>query len=378
METTALAIAAVFGSAVLLAVPLGWLFKIQLKPGRFTHLDGMRAIAALMVVCAHYVPHAGLVMGAPVSLRLCDALGAVGVQIFFCITGFLFMRKAMNGPIAIDALISSRVRRIVPLYLVAMTAAIAVTLCIARSIPHAPQATFRDLVSSYAYGFTGGDIPSVAGMSIGGQAGQMWTLRWEWLFYLLVPFIATLLMRPLWAVAASSIAVGCAAYQYNGTLAPWVFFLPGMACGLMEHKIKPGAITQIALTVIGAIAFAVSLHVHEPAYGLAQLALCMIGFPAVLLGHRAPLSLKPLRLLGEVSYGLYMWHLVVVSVFWLYVQVWSDWNNYKTSGNKLPVAVASLIGLFVLSFVTYALFERPFMARAKDRPGTNSRDCQPG
>jgi peptidoglycan/LPS O-acetylase OafA/YrhL len=306
----------------------------------------------------------------------------VGVQIFFCITGFLFMRKAMNGPIAVDALISSRVRRIVPLYLVAMTAAIAVTLCIARSIPHAPQATFRELVSGYAYGFTGGDIPSVAGMSIGGQAGQMWTLRWEWLFYVLVPFIAALLMRPLWAVAAVVVTTGCAGFQFDGVLAPWVFFLPGMACGLMERKVNPGAVARMALTVVGAVAFAVSLRVHEPAYGLAQAVSCMIGFPALLFGHRAPLSIKPLRLLGEVSYGLYMWHLVVVSVFWLYVQIWNDWNYYKAPGNKLPVAVASLIGLFVLSFVTYALFERPFMARAKDRSGTSKREagreCQAG
>jgi peptidoglycan/LPS O-acetylase OafA/YrhL len=34
-----------------------------MNSGRFTHIDGMRAIEAIMVVCSHYLIHAHLLEG---------------------------------------------------------------------------------------------------------------------------------------------------------------------------------------------------------------------------------------------------------------------------------------------------------------------------
>jgi peptidoglycan/LPS O-acetylase OafA/YrhL len=371
MYTTPITIAAVFGFAVLLAMPLGWLLKFQLRPGRFTHLDGMRAIAALMVVCSHYIAHAGLITGEAVSAPLRDSLGAVGVQIFFCITGFLFTRKAMGGRVDINALITSRVRRIVPLYIVAMTVGVAVAVYMIKLTPNPPAIAYRDILRTYTYGFLGGPIPSISGMSVGGQVGQMWTLSWEWLFYLLVPFIAVLLARPTLGIAALLFAAACATCQfYAGGLPPWSFFLPGMLCALVSDRVKVGAKVQMALTVVGLAAFAASLHMDAPAYGVGQMGLCLIGFPALLFGHRAPLSIKPLRLVGEASYSIYMLHLIVASAFWVYIQGNGNWMVYKTPADKLPIAVACLVGMIVLSFVTYAFIERPFMAQAKPQADT--------
>ncbi|WGS51152.1 acyltransferase [Paraburkholderia sp. D15] len=375
---TALAIAFIFGSAVLLAVPLGWLFKVHLLPGRYTHLDGMRAMAALMVVCAHYLPHAGMVIDRPVDNALGLTFGAVGVQIFFCITGFLFTRKAMNGPVDVNALMSSRVRRIMPLYLVAMTLGITLTIYIARSVPGAPAATVREVVSVYAFGFVAPRMPSVAGMSVGGQLGQIWTLGWEWWFYALVPFMAALLARPWWVMAALAVIVASLVATFDGSLLPGAFFLPGIVCALLEKRVRPAGTTRVVLTMIGVFAFVVSLSLDAPIYGLKQMALCTIGFPALLFGHRALLSIKPLRLLGEVSFSIYMLHLIVVSIFWVFVQVWSDASAYRTPREKLPMAMLFLAGLFVLSFVSYVVVERPFVGRSKGGNGGVVSAARPG
>ena len=352
MYTTPITIATIFGTALLLSWPLGWLARLELRPGRCsTHLDGMRAIAALMVVCSHYIAHAGLITGEAVSASLRDSLGAVGVQIFFCITGFLFTRKAMGGRVDINALITSRVRRIVPLYLVVMTAGIAVAIYIATSGHNPTPVAYVDVLRAYAYGFLGGPIPGIAGMSIGGQVGQMWTLSWEWLFYLLVPFIAVLLARPALGVAALVFAAVCMACQfYSGGLPPWSFFLPGMLCALVSDRVKVSERVQMALAVVGLAAFAVSLYMNAPAYGFGQMGLCLIGFPALLFGHRAPLSLKPLRRLGEVSFSIYMLHLVAASLFWICVQGGDRAQIYKTATDKLPVALPFLVVMIGLSF----------------------------
>lgn len=372
MDITSLTIAAVFGFAIALSWPLGWLFKVELKPGRFPHLDGLRAIAALMVVCSHYLAHSALIMQSASDARLIEALGAVGVQIFFCITGFLFTRKALKGPVDIAELISSRIRRIVPLYAVVMTAAITAAAYIATSANKAAVLETMDILRAYAYGFFVAPVPTVAGMSIGGQAGQMWTLAWEWRFYLMVPFIGALVARRAWGIAAVAFAVGCMFIDHPlyDAMPPWTFFIPGIVCALLEGRVKANRGVQWALSVVGFAAFLAALSFDMPVNGVVQTLLCTVGFGSLFFGHRALLSVRPLRLLGEVSYSIYMLHLLVATAFWVYVQDGKRFMLYQTSGEKLPIALMTLAGLFVLSFVIYALIERPFMTSHRESEPT--------
>lgn len=366
MLITSITIGTILLFALLLAVPLGRVFRIDLKPGDYTHIDGLRAVAALMVVCSHYLAHTALIMNAAADIRLIEALGAVGVQIFFCITGFLFTRKALNKPIVVSELIASRIRRIVPLYVFVMTAAIAVAVFIATSANKAETVEVIDVVRAYAYGFFVAPIPTVAGMSIGGQAGQMWTLAWEWRFYLAVPFIGALVARRAWGFAAMAFAVGCLVVDHGlyNAVPPWAFFVPGVVCALVEKRADADERFRMGLSAAGAVAFLAALSFDMSLNGYAQTLLCSVGFACVLFGHRAPLSFRPIRLLGEVSYSVYLLHLIIASVFWMYVQNESRFMFYQTPGEKLPLAVAALAGLFVLSFATYALIERPFMRQS--------------
>lgn len=381
MNTQVVTIAAVFACAIALAVPLGHLFKIRPKSEGIIHIDGMRAIAALMVVCSHFITHAGLIMGVQTSSALRNSLGAVGVQIFFSITGFLFMRQAFKGPIDVSKLLASRVRRIVPLYLVAMTAAIIVAIHIITAAHQAAPIRYADILNAYTYGFFPSVPPSVAGMSIAGQAGQMWTLAWEWRFYIIVPFLGALAPRRTWAALSLALAVGYAFVdQSNGSLSPWAFFLPGILCAAIEKRVERAALgsrTQIVMTVLGIAAFALALTLDRPVNSAEQTVLCLLGFPCLLFGHRKMLSIKPLRLLGEVSYSIYMWHLVVASLFWVYVQSADHYLFYQKSLQKVPLALIFLAGMIVLSFASYALIERPFLSAGKQKKAAGYAQPQP-
>ncbi|UBM11743.1 acyltransferase family protein [Cupriavidus metallidurans] len=372
MDITTLTVGAVFAVGLALSLPLGYLARIRLTNNRYTHIDGMRAIAAMMVVCSHYISHAALVLGEPTSSPLQVAFGAVGVQIFFSITGFLFTRKAMAGPIDISALIGSRVRRIIPLFVVAMTAAILMAAYISTSLKDAPRIHWYEVAAAYAYGFYGDHAPAIAGISISGQIGQIWTLHWEWWFYLFVPFIAVVLTRGTWLLAALAFAGTCALYQLQVEGQSWVFFLPGVLCALVADRVKLGNVAQAAAFVVGMVAFYLSLTIGAGPYRMTQLLLCLVGFPCLLFGNRWLLSLRPLRYLGEVSYSIYMLHLLVASGF--LVIITKDFREvFEVTDDKLWLGLVMTAGLYVLCFVTYALVERPFMRQKTARPGT-----QPG
>ena len=370
MVATGITIIAVFGIALILAIPLGNMAGVRINSGRFTHIDGMRAIAAIMVVCSHCLIYARLLEGQPVSSPFQVALGAVGVQIFFCITSFLFTRKAMSGQINISELISSRVRRIVPLYTVIMTAGIAFIAYMTGVSENPAQIRYQDILHTYAYGLIGGSVPSIAGTPITGQMGQVWTLNWEWLFYLCVPFIGAALIRKGWFLVLLSFSAICALYQLQVSDQVWVFFIPGVLCALAPEKLKLWRSVKALLFFAGIAAFCFSLWIETAPYGSVRLALCAIGFSCLLFGHTWLLSIRPLRLLGEVSYSIYMLHLLIASVFSFIVS--NNPETFQTLEDKVVFGLVMLAGMFILSFISYALVERPFMSKSLNRPGLPS------
>lgn len=357
-----LTIAAVFAAGLALAIPLGRIFGVQLQPGRYTHIDGMRAIAAMMVMSSHYSKTIMVIANDTNFPPLVTALGDIGVQIFFCVTGFLFTRKALAGPVDIPKFVVSRVRRIVPLYLFCMTIAVAIATWISVKQKGYLTFHFSDILYAYGTGFTGYPVGDMQGVSLLGIIGQVWTLHWEWLFYLCVPFLSAIFVKPKWFGWLSLFIVLCAIFQVRIAPQVWLYFIPGALCGLAERKIKISTSAQILLAVIGIACFAASLTSNLVSYGLVEFALCLVGFPSLLFGHRWLLSLKPLRTLGEVSYSIYLTHLFVPAVFWAIVNYVAP-QHFGTVGPKFELAMYIAPLTFPLFFVAYALVERPFMAR---------------
>lgn len=360
---TSLTIAAIFLIGVATAVPLGRLFRIHLTASPYPHIDGMRTIAALLVVCSHAAPTARVLCGGPASAPFIEAMGAVGVHVFFGITAFLFTRKALQGPVDPAALISSRVRRIVPLYVLCAALAIAFALYLSTTLNAPPALQYKDILKAFAFGFVGG-APSVTGVSIAGLLGQAWTLQWEWSFYILVPFVAAISARRPWAVAALLFAGACAFYQLKEGEQVWVFFLPGVLAAMVEQRVSLSAPARGLAFILGVAGYGLSLAIEAKLYGPARLILSTIAFPCLLFGYQGVLALRPLRLLGEVSYSLYMLQLLVITGFW---RIATDEFRefFPTLQSKVALGVGMTAAFFVLAFCTYAAVERPFMVRAK-------------
>lgn len=160
---------------------------VVVKP-RFYLLDGLRLCAALAVMLFHYTAreHAYWTQGSPAdTFELASqftAYGALGVQLFFVISGFVILMSAQGR--TVGAFISSRVARLFPAYLAGVILTGALITVIAPG-------TFKNLrVDEWLINLT------MTQEAFGARHvdGAYWTLWVELLFYVMIAILLT--MRP--------------------------------------------------------------------------------------------------------------------------------------------------------------------------------------
>jgi peptidoglycan/LPS O-acetylase OafA/YrhL len=359
--------------------------------GRRPELDGARAVAALCVLVFHAVGFWARGSAPGAEIRPWVGRADAGVTIFFLLSGFLLYRPFVaRGPTRLGEYAERRLERIVPAYWVALTVAA--------------------IVLPLGYVFTAGGVPTFYGFvqvyrgtGVAGQGlGQAWTLCVEVAFYVFLPLWALALGRrrgALWPLAllfAFSVAYQVVVLGLSGDrVAPLdnaLIALPGfldhfalgMALAVLSLRWEQrgrvpaaaragGAWWLLALALFVAMAVAlwharldsythVQWLVRHELYGLFALAVMVpavarSGWPA-----RA-LAWGPLRHLGEISYGLYLYHLLVLALL-------SRWGLVHLEGVVHPYllwTLCALAGSIVLAELSWRFVERPCMALGRRR-----------
>jgi peptidoglycan/LPS O-acetylase OafA/YrhL len=334
-------------------------------------LDGLRAVAAGAVLLTHVAFRTGQTQagaGGAVLGRL-----DVGVAVFFVLSGFLLYPR--TRPVGRYTL--RRAARILPAYWV-LLAAVTLGGWVGGSAAGSVPAAYWWLGQGY------GTEP------LGGVLTQTWTLVPEVAFYAVLPGLVWLARRWEWPVLA-----GCVLVAYGWIAAVHLLDLPdrmllwlpghldwfavGMAVAALARSGLPGWLTQLAAAsgtcwaAAGALLFLLATPVAGPVTlapvpggaavlkeaGYALVAALLL-VPAA-LGPRAPvLGSPPLRLLGRWSYGIFLWHLVVLDAVYR-VTGWPDF-----SGRTVAVAVLTGLGAVALGGLSWLLVERPAL-RLADR-----------
>ena len=380
---------------------------------RFPALDAMRGLGALAVVLTHTGFETGRAVDegpfAPVLARL-----DLGVTLFFLLSGFLLYRPFLAAAVAGRPLPGSRtflVRRfwrIAPAYWVVL-AATAVVL---------PQADVdgRDWLRYATLTHT------YAGANEHTALTQMWSLVVEVSFYLLLPVLVRLTVRPgprrrllrTQAVVVAALLVAGPAYGAAVKAVPalenrlallWLpayldWFALGMGLALVHTALGVGAWPRVRRVVDQlAAAPGTCWAVALPLFGLATTRLggpllldrpttwewlakhvlygvtsLFVLFPAVFGGTaddlpRRILRSRPARWLGEISYGVYLWHLLV-----LFTLV--DLLGYRLFQGGFAVLLPLTAAISViLAGLSHVLLERPIqrrVRRGRQRPGDSS------
>jgi peptidoglycan/LPS O-acetylase OafA/YrhL len=326
-------------------------------------LDGLRAVAAGAVLLTHVAFRTGE-SAAGAGGALLARLDA-GVAVFFVLSGFLLY--PVSQPPRRYAL--RRAARILPAYwlLLAVVAAYG-------SVPG-------------AYWWLG---QTYTGDTLAGSLTQTWSLGTEVAFYAALPGLAWLARRWEWPVIG-----GCVAVAYGwivlvhvaGLPARMLLWLPGhldwfavgMAVAAVARRGVPARLAPLAAApgtcwaAAGALLFLLATPVAGPLTlapvpggaavvkeaGYALVAALLL-VPAALGPQRGPLTAAPLRLAGRWSYGIFLWHLVVLDGVYR-LTGWADF-----SGRVLAVGLLTGVGSVVLGALSWCLVERPAL-RLADR-----------
>ena len=319
--------------------PTAW--RLGYRPG----LDGLRGVAVILVVLAHEA--------------LLRNAGAVGVNVFFVLSGFLITSLLLveardAGRIDLVAFYRRRAARLLPaLFAVSLVVGIHLVLT------DQPERLLPDVGGALSYV---GNWLQIAGVKMV-LTSHTWSLAVEEQFYLVWPLLMILLVRVPragWIVgallvaslvwrfalvevydvsgaratrgldsAASALLAGCAlAYVVRArptlTTGPIGFLLGAGLIGLVVAMLalRLGSAWNLELTALGTVLIISSIQATSGG---------VLAFP-------------PLVYIGRISYGIYLWHFPIIA--WLEAPV--------------IVELAVVLGVSMLSF---HLLEAPILRR---------------
>jgi peptidoglycan/LPS O-acetylase OafA/YrhL len=330
--------------------------------GHFETIDGLRGFLALGVFFTHVMGTYGYyALGRWYSTfsPVHAAMGQVGVSLFFMITGFLFWRRVLRSRGAFDAraLYVSRIRRIVPMYLVSVALVVLVVMTMSGFALREPLVPFlRELRAWLSFGvMETQDFNGVKDAHI--VNAVYWTLAYEWGFYIVLPMLA------LFARGRAFVFLVAAALFFGIRSPITLNFLCGMLAALaVERGFLQGHLARWWLAPVPLVAVALVLW-HGEVYAPLPIALLFVFFIFVLDGNAlfGLLRTRAAKMLGTVSYSFYLLHCIALFVFFRLADGWVPVGQ-MTPEQHWTVAIAAALAATAASAFTYRRIEYPFMA----------------
>lgn len=353
----------------------------QQKSFHFNGLNGIRAICALTVVVSHV--YLGLNnIGINFSGTYAFALAPYSVTAFFSLSGFLItylltQEKEFYGTVAVKKFYLRRILRIWPLYFGYMLIAILAGYFVFHA---------TDFSSAGFYVFFFPNIPfayDYAGISTVTQIlflGHFWSLGVEEQFYAFYPWLIKLFRKtfvvltgmlvimllvkiitkywsyktgnPLWYAWAQSTPFEAMAI---GGLGAWLY---------KEHQgvvlqIAKNKFLQVLITVIIVLAVADKIKLINP---FAHILIAVVTVMAIYCAHlfnKPWINLRNRYLdhLGKISYGIYVYHPLVLGLMALAIK-----DTALQAAVKIGLFfLGTVLFTILIAYLSYNHFEKYFL-----------------
>ncbi|MDV1944394.1 acyltransferase [Enterobacter kobei] len=334
---------------------------------RKSTIDGLRGFLAVFVFIHHFIVwYFYISMGRwdIFDSNIFRSLGHTSVTIFFMITGYLFFTKIKNNKnIDWAKLLKSRVRRIAPLYFAVI---ISVFSIVAIKTNFHLKVTERELLVQISqwFFFTFPTAPNINnyGATSFIVAGVTWSLVYEWFFYFSLPLISYFMGGKvnLRYIAISIALVFIFIYSDQHKVHVLSFLMGCMASFNIRSKklltfIK-GRSAGIAIILLIALPAAFFSETQSPAVIL----LSGLAFFGIAKGNNlfGLLSLRFSKMLGEISYSIYLVHGIVL--FLIMPSLADHKGLILQPFVYLSIGVAISILLMIVTNTTYRVIEKRF------------------
>lgn len=357
---------------ILFFVMFSSLFRTKIESAEVAHeykfINGLRGLAAVFVFINH-APFALTNLGINNSTfsswgQIYPNLGSFGVQIFFCITGFLFFDKIIKSKnIDWNVFFISRLKRVAPLYYFSMLIVLIVAILFS-SQPILTKETIVTIAGLLSFNFI--DNPMKIGdTSLIPLSSVTWTLVHEWRFYAALPLVAisynskyrTAVLLAAVIIAAIDLgtsAVVCWAYFLSGIIAAVIFRLESIRKGFKFI----GAVTA-------AVIFTLTCGLLEvPGYGYLRFALTSVFFFCITISNPKILHYQFLNRLSDISYSIYLLHLPILFIIFKTSSLFLDLSTISkyTFWSINLVAIPAIVAVSTITFVN---IEKRFMQKTK-------------
>lgn len=343
----------------------------------FPELDSLRFIAFFLVLI-HHAPYL-------TQIKLWDTLhnyGWVGVDIFLCLSAFLFSKLLLaehqkTGDVKISYFYIRRILRIWPLYFFFTALILIISI---SEVGWSKEMSIR-LIGLLT--FTDNILTSFLGYNlILLYVAHIWTISYEEQVYLVIPWLLRFFYRHK-AITNWLILIGIAlvfsavraTLIYLNLAHPAIWVLPFthfesvigglvIGLGLLDPILKKVNVwIQLALGIISLYIVTILPNIFLIQWKL-MLTYPLVGagvsliLSSVLQGGLGPLSSwmkQPLpRYLGKISYGLYVYHISILGLL----------HKLIPKDDSLAYPIINLMLAFVItvliSTISYEFFEKPF------------------
>ena len=358
-----------------------------MKKIHFHSLDTLRFFAFFKVFLLH------LPINAFAWFSFVKAGGGLGVEFFFVLSGFLISylciyEKEQNQTFSLKKFFMRRILRIWPLYFLMVAFAFATPFILDflsltySNEGYEPSAFYSLLFLENYKMMQEGMAPNVSPL------GVMWSLCIEEHFYIIwaivfvlippsrfgfftiigivISFVSKLVFNHF-DFDHNEILTHLDLFCYGGLLA-YIYFYKNE---IIEKYIglKPIIIKRIIVIVIVALVVinplilneGIGLLFHSTFYGIVFIVLIALFLS---LKNKFKLSeSSPLNYLGKISYGLYVYHIIVIN---LLIQLFKKWSfDTSTWQHSILFFILALTLSIIISIASYHWFEKPFLRLKK-------------
>ncbi|MEP6897522.1 MAG: acyltransferase [Rhodanobacter sp.] len=324
-------------------------------PHRRNNFDGLRLIAASMVLFSHQF----VILGAPEPAPFGDSFGALAVMMFFVMSGYLVAESWYHDP----HLMRFALRRLLRIWpaLVVATIAIALAAAAVTTLPlheYLGAATGRFVIANAEFR-TVHPLPGVFATSppnanLSSVNASWWTIPMEAHCYAYLAIMGLIGLRRRWVSIVAFLLVllmylktlpGHARADAFDNISDYyiAFFMTGVCARQFAGELRRAWVVVLGAGIL-CVAAAVVFHQHR----LGEWA--VMSPLTLLLGARSTPGIRSAARFGDLSYGIYLYAYFVQQ---LSVRVWPAVPSYSAT-----VAVA-LIATVLLAWCSWHLVEAP-------------------